>query len=139
MNTENQKIFLRNMENSRTSLDKALLILSTVSIGFSVYLLNTVDGVYPIYKTILLLVGLWSFCITIISTFCSHACSEECNTLAYDYDNMPDSITHETYIQMYKRAHFWRVCTIVLNQLSLFLFSSGVILLLIYMTYIVQK
>ncbi len=122
--------FYQNLDESRKTLDKELLVLSTTALGFSVYFVNIIGISVAAYYE-LLVASWWCFGLAIVSVLLSHGTSERHNHLAYNYRNTkPTKRTNE----MYKQTMRWNSCTTVFNCVSLFLICFGIIVFLTYAT-----
>lgn len=119
--------FIETLKDTRTIIDKQLLVLSTAALGFSAHFINNL-GITTEYMWLLIL-SCWSFGITIMLTLCSHmACERHC-TFVCDYVN--GGANNQA---LYDKAMYWNGITPKLNLGSLTFLFGGIILFLMFAT-----
>jgi hypothetical protein len=131
--------FLSTLKETRTTIDKELLVLSVAALGFSVHFVEAVGKQEAAKHLLFLVLACWSFGLTIIVTLFSHVSSEHHCTAAFDYISTDAVSDYDKALSLHKKAMKWNRVTVILNCASLLFLATGIILFLLYATCIFME
>ncbi len=125
-NTKLKDYHLKNALISRVTLDTLIATISTLAIGFLLYIEQSEYGYFALT---VITAALWSFGLSLITLFFSHTASEKVSHLCVNYYE-----TGCTNWELYNKIPLWTKITKYSNCMSISCVYLGIFITLVYAT-----